>query len=109
VVRLDIPDEGSALDVLQSAVGGMIEALRLPYREGDKATCYVNDEGKYTCLDDEGNVEVNHRATALMKPGVGLFPGDFIAGPFVIAGFDPSTGKHTDLTDALYGALLRAR
>jgi hypothetical protein len=106
VVPLDLPDEGSALDVLQSAVGGMIEALPFPYREGDTATCYVNEEGKYTCLDDEGNVEVNHRATALMKPGVGLFLGDFIAGPFVVAGFNPSTGEHIDLADVLYDALL---
>jgi hypothetical protein len=45
VVPLDLPDEGSALEVLQAAVGGMIEALPLPYREGDKATCYVNEEG----------------------------------------------------------------
>jgi hypothetical protein len=109
VTPLEIPDEGSALDVLQSAVGGMIEALPFPYKEGEKATCYVNEEGKYTCLDDEGNVEVNLRATARMKPGVGLFRGDFIAGPFVVAGFDPSTGRHRDLTDALYGALLRVR
>jgi hypothetical protein len=37
VVPLDIPDE-NALGVLQAAVGGMIEALPFPYREGDKAT-----------------------------------------------------------------------
>jgi hypothetical protein len=101
VVPLDLPDEGSALGVLQTAVGGMIEALPFPYREGDKATCYVHDEGKYACLDDEGNVEVNLRATALMKPGIGLFPGDFISSPMVIAGFDPSTGEHIDLADPL--------
>jgi hypothetical protein len=106
VVPLDLPDEGSALGVLQAAVGGMIEALPLPYREGDKATCYVHDEGKYACVDDEGNVEVNHRGTALMKPGIGLFAGDFIAGPMVIAGFDPRTGEHIDLASAVYDALL---
>jgi hypothetical protein len=106
VVPLDLPHEGSAPNVLQAAVGGMIEALPFPYGEGDKATCYVNEEGKYTCLDDEGNVEVNRRATALMKPGIGLFPDDFIAGPMVIAGFDPRTGEHIDLPDSLYGALL---
>src|SRR5262245_37888399 len=106
VVPLDLPDEGSALDVLQAAVGGMIEALPFPYKEGDNATCYVNEDGKYTCLDDEGHVEVNHRATALMKPGTGLFTGDFIAGPMVIAGFDPSTGERTDLASAVYDALL---
>jgi hypothetical protein len=106
VVPLDLPDEGSALEVLQAAVGGMIEALPFPYRDGDKASVYVNEDGKYTCLDDEGNVEVNLRATAMMKPGVGLFPGDFVAGPLVIAGFDPSTGEHIDLASALYDALL---
>jgi hypothetical protein len=104
VMSLDLPDSGSALDVLQSAVGGMIEAL--PFPGFDDVTTYVNEEGKFTCLDDDGNVEVNLRATALMKPGIGLFPGDFIAGPFVIAGFDPSTGEHIDLTSALYDALL---
>ena len=104
MVPLDLPDSGSALELLQGAVGGMIEALPLP--GFDKVTTYVNEEGKYTCLDDEGNVEVNHRATALMKPGTGLFPGDFIAGPMVICGFEPRTGEHTDLADALYDALL---
>ena len=98
VVPLDIPDK-NALGVLQSAVEGMIEALPFPYREGDKAAVYVNEEGKFSCLDDDGNVEVNRRATALMKPGIGLFLGDFIAGPMVIAGFDPRTGEHIDLDE----------
>lgn len=88
---LEVPEEG--LSTLQAAVGGMIEALRF----SEHITCYVNEEGKYTCLDDDGNVEVNRIATSLM---IGkLFPGDFIAGPMVIIGFDPSTGEHVDLDE----------
>jgi len=107
VVPLDLPDEGSALDVLQAAVGGMIEALPLPYPEGDKATVYVAEDGKYTCLDDEGSVEVNHRATALMKPGIGPFPGDFIAGAILAGGMKRKPGRHVEGGHLLVKGLLR--
>ena len=69
----------------------------MPYL--DPITGYINEEGKYLCIDEDGNVEVNQRATKLMLPGTGLHDGDFIAGPFVIAGFDPNTGEHIDLPD----------
>jgi hypothetical protein len=34
------------------------------------------------------------RATDFMVPGVGLHYGDYIAGPLVLAGFDPETGDN---------------
>ena len=39
----------------------------------------------------------NMRATDFMVPGVGLFPGDYIAGPFLLCGFDVNTGEHGEL------------
>ena len=85
------------LAMLQEAVGGFIEALPLPdfIADGDLATAYVNEEGKLRQLD------VNWRATDFMVPGVGLFFGDFIAGPMVVAGFNPRTGSHAPLPPAV--------
>jgi hypothetical protein len=78
----------SHLEVLQEAVGGHIEAL--PFRPDPGVTIYVNEEGKYEC-------EPNMRATDVM---IGtIFPGDYIAGPMVIAGFDAVTGEHVDLPE----------
>lgn len=95
VVELVIPasDDGASLRVLQEAVGGYIEALPLPeFIEGaDRATCYINEEGKLERLPFNG------RATDFFVPGVGLFFGDYIAGPLVIVGFDPETGSHRDV------------
>jgi hypothetical protein len=79
------------LDDLQALVGGYIEAVALPdfITGADQATAYVNEEGK---LD---GLAPNFRATDFMVPGVGLMWGDYIAGPMVLAGFDPETGEHT--------------
>lgn len=79
------------LDQLQTLVGGYIEALPLPEFTDPhgQSTAYVNEEGKLL------NDPINTRATDLMVPGIGLFAGDYIAGTFVIAGFDPETGDHT--------------
>lgn len=76
---------------LQKLVGGYIEALPIPeFVSGcNDATAYVNEDGKYT----EG-CEPNMRATDFMVPGAGLLPGDYIAGTFVLVGFDPVTGTH---------------
>jgi hypothetical protein len=84
------------LPTLQAAVGGFIEAVRLPefVDPAGCATGYINEEGK---LVDEP--EVNWRATDFMVPGVGLRWGDFIAGPMVLVGFDPSTGLHERLPE----------
>jgi len=91
VFELDVPRE-DALDVLQGAVGGYIQALPLPaFVDPDgRATAYVHEEGKFEC-------QPNMRATDFMVPGVGLFPGDYIAGPMVFIGFDPATGEHAEL------------
>jgi hypothetical protein len=55
------------------------------------STAYVNEEGKLTELP------INWRATDFMVPGYGLFPGDYIAGPFLVCGFNPMSGTHRKL------------
>jgi hypothetical protein len=82
-----------SLRQLQEAVGGYIEAVDLPefIRDSERATCYVNEEGKLTGLPFNG------RATDLLVPGVGLFWGDYIAGPMVVCGFNPETGGNTSI------------
>lgn len=77
------------LDQLQTLVGGFIESLPLPeFIDPDgTVTAYVNEEGKF-----DPACEPNMRATDFMVPGIGLFAGDYIAGTFVLAGFDPETG-----------------
>ena len=99
-----IPVEGPLEEVeldgtlaqLQAIVGGMIQALPLPgfIAGADEATAYVNDEGKFleAC-------QPNLRATDFMVPGVGLLWGDYIAGPFLLCGFDPRNGEHAELPD----------
>jgi hypothetical protein len=98
-----IPVEGPLEEVeldgtlaqLQAIVGGTIQALPLPdfIAGADEATAYVNDEGKFL------GCQPNLRATDFMAPGVGLFWGDYVAGPFLLCGFDPSKGEHAELPD----------
>lgn len=94
--------EDSLLEQLQGLVGGGdIEALPLPGFVGHAgaATAYINEEGKI-------ELEINRRATDFMVPGVGLFWGDYIAGPFVLCGFDPEAGTHRELPEPV---IARAR
>jgi Domain of unknown function (DUF3846) len=87
--------DGASLAQLQGLVGGAIEAVPLPgfIPGADRATGYVHDEGKLV------GAPANMRATDFMVPGVGLFWGDYIAGPLVLCGFDPRTGRHADLPE----------
>ena len=89
---------GGDLAVLQEHVGGLIQALPLPdfIRDADKATGYVNEEGKF-----EPDCKPNMRATDFMVPGVGLFFGDYIAGTFILAGFNPRNGTHAELPQSV--------
>lgn len=61
----------------------------------ERATAYVNEEGKLVGL------EPNMRATDFLVPGVGLFWGDYIAGSLVLAGFDVRTGRHRELPESV--------
>lgn len=96
-----LPDEaqdaapGGRLLQLQLLVGGYIEALVCPdfIRDADLATMYANEEGKLHQLP------INRRATDFLVPGVGLAWGDYVAGPVVLAGFDPETGETRDLPE----------
>ena len=98
LIPVDGPLEQVELDgtlaQLQKLVGGHIEAVPLPgfIPSSDHATAYVNEEGKFL-----ESCPPNMRATDFMVPGVGLFPGDYISGPFLLCGFDPTTGEHTEL------------
>lgn len=77
---------GSTLEDLQEIVGGYIEFLRFPGR--NDVACFVNEDGKLIGLPE------NRRATEILSP---LYPGDFIAGPLVICGFDPESGENREL------------
>jgi len=104
-------DLDGTLGQLQALVGGNIEAVPLPEFIGgsERATAYVNEEGKFLPRDVDGEPgpgAPNMRATDFMVPGVGLFPNDYIAGAFLLCGFDAGTGEHADLPDPV---LRRAR
>lgn len=89
---VDLPAEGG-LDQMQTLVGGYVEAVAVPefVPGSDRATAYVNEEGKILGLP------INRRATDFMVPGAGMLFGDYVAGPFLLCGFDPATGAHADL------------
>lgn len=94
-----VPDSNASLDQLQTLVGGNIEAVPLPEflgTDGYHATAYVNEEGKY-----DPDCGPNMRATDFFAPGVGLFAGDYIAGPLLLCGFDPETGEHAELPQSV--------
>lgn len=93
VETIELSNSDSDLQRLQEAVGGLIQGLPLPefIDPDDQATAYVHEEGKLVGL------EFNGRATDFLVPGVGLFFGDYVAGPMVLAGFDPMRGAHTSL------------
>lgn len=91
-VELTPNDDGSSLAQLQALVGGYIQALPMPDFIGDDVTAYINEEGKFS-----GDTRPNMRATDFMVPGVGLMMGDYIAGPFVLCGFDAERGENTDI------------
>ena len=65
-------------------------------RGGDRATAYVNEEGKF-----DPDCKPNMRATDFMVPGAHLMPGDYIAGAMVLCGFDWRTGEHAELPKAV--------
>lgn len=78
---------------LQQLVGGWIEAVGIPefVTDSERATAYINEEGKLEQLPFNG------RATDLLVPGVGLFFGDYIAGPMVVCGMDIARGENADI------------
>ena len=109
VRRVDVPRQRS-LETLQELVGGDIEAVPVfdprAMEWEDSVTSYVNSEGKFAYMDatrDERREALektmNVRATRLMGPG--LRAGDFVAGDFVICGFDPREGENLDLVDSV--------
>lgn len=95
VTEIELND---TLEQLQALVGGLIQAVPVPefIAADDSATVYVNEEGKF-----DPDCKPNMRATDFMVPGIGLMFGDWIAGPMIVAGFDPRTGNHAELPAAV--------
>lgn len=106
-IELQHARDGSLLDALQQAVGGYIESVPLR-RPADDLTLYVNGDGKYECVDDNGDVLVNRTATRWLTGGLpqldlepgGLWAGDFIAGPALLVGHD-GRGGSIDVPDGV--------
>jgi hypothetical protein len=86
--------EQDGLADLQRLVGGFIESVHLPGRED--AVAYINETGKLSRGPNEA-------ATVLL--GESLFPGDWIAGPCVIAGADPATGENLPVPEDMPASL----
>lgn len=86
------------LEQLQGIVGGLVQALPVPefIDPTGRSTVYVGEESKLVA-----DPVFNGRATDFMVVGAGLLWGDWIAGPMVVAGFDPRTGEHAKLPPAV--------
>ena len=85
---LELPDQGSGYELIKAALGGgWLEAV--PFRPDARVSCYVDEEGKLKGLP------INRRATDMMIGSISY--GDYIAGPMIVTGFDPSTGDTIDL------------
>lgn len=82
--------EASGLHEYQALVSGLIQCIEI----GAWGDMWLNEEGKYNCVDDEGKVIVNRRATVLAQSN--LFPGDFIAGDAFMTGPCDAEGEMTD-------------
>jgi hypothetical protein len=91
-MRRVVIDRSESLATLQGLVNGNIQALDVP--GAARMTAYINEEGKFTCLDEHGKPLVNERATAVIGPL--LDAGDFIAGDLVLSRFDPDKGENLD-------------
>lgn len=96
VQELELSNEdGEGLKQLQELVGGYIEAVDPPEElQLGTTTCYINEEGKLEGLAP------NMRATDFMVPGVGLWWGDYVAGPMIVCGFNPYTGYNRSIPEA---------
>jgi hypothetical protein len=91
-LELEPGESGARLRQLQELVGGFVQALPLPdfIPGAERATAYINEEGRDV-------LPPNMRATDYLVPGVGLWWGDYVSGPMVLAGFDPVRGVHREL------------
>lgn len=81
---------GGTLKGLQTAIGGLVDCFDIVHpRTGAIATVWFHDEGKINGLP------VNHEAMAVAIVGGWRGPlfGDWIAGPVVLTGFDPTEGE----------------
>lgn len=82
----------------QRLVGGWIESAPV---DRDDLSLFINEEGKVL------NLPRNSRADDLWRTLLpsGRIPGDYIAGPAVVVGFDATTGEDVDVPDGIVTAL----
>jgi hypothetical protein len=85
--EIQLADEGSQLEQLQSAVGGLVQAI--DFTEG--LTIWVNEEGKIYGLP------VNPKATFLWEKYFGLT--DFICGDVIFTGGTGEEGETLGLDE----------
>lgn len=83
--EVELPlDDNAQLDALQGYVGGNLEAVVVPLKG---VTAFVNEEGKYAA----GGRPLPENAVATALTSSLLMPGDWIAGPMVLVGYEPGT------------------
>lgn len=90
----NINEGGNTLRGLQNAVNGLVDCFDVKHPEtGAQVTVWFNDEGKVN------GMESNDFANTLAAIGgwPGLDYGDWIAGPVVFTGYEPSTGETTSV------------
>ena len=88
-VESHLVDHDKSYEAISGAVKGYIESVPIPTLDGGRepqAVGYVNEEGKFN-----PDFSINRRATDICIGAI--FPGDYIAGPFVISAVDFSTGE----------------
>ena len=98
VLELSEQSDSERLAQMQAAVGGLIQLVPV---EVERVSCFVNEEGKFDpdCEPNPLALEIFHTM------GGRLFPGDFIAGPMLVTGFDPQTGETTALDGRIVAGL----
>lgn len=89
VETLDLDAPTGSLGVLQTAVDGMIDIIRID----PKVDMYINDEGKYT-------QEINHYATALFQTTFNTR--DYISGAVVFTGGVDDEGEDKALPEDMF-------
>lgn len=91
-VTIQLPSEPNACaEAISERVGGYLETVPNPL---PGVAAYINDEGKYC---GEGGLPLLGNPIATQLASEYLRPGDYIAGPMVLTGFNPRTGEEVGL------------
>lgn len=93
--KVGYPADGSVLNYLQAEVGGYVEAVDVVHpHTGERATMWINDEGRINGLPRNPAAEVI--ADVCGQPGLAEAG---LHGPAVFTGYDPETGETLPLSD----------